>query len=181
MVGMSGANTSCPSPAKEAKPSRPWAGAAFVLVGRYLLGVIFLMAAVSKIVNFRNFESQVLLHSPLPEALAKILPSGNIPLSFSIIRISLVILPWLELTCGLCLILGRAVREAALIIALLLSTFIIQALIFRSNDCHCFFIPALNSALPWWSHVVRDALLLSCGLYLVCKGVPKHQKPDNLG
>src|SRR5439155_16346763 len=98
-VGMSGANINCPSPAKEARILQPWVGAMLALVSRYLLGVVFLMAAVSKIVNLRDFENQVLIHSPLPEALSKVLPSGNIPLSFSIIRIVVAILPWLELTC----------------------------------------------------------------------------------
>src|SRR5438034_4231466 len=94
-VGMSGANINCPSPAKEARTLPPWAGAMVALVSRYLLGVVFLMAAVSKIVNLRDFENQVLLHSRLPEALSKVLPSGNVPLSFSIIRIDVAVLPCL--------------------------------------------------------------------------------------
>lgn len=170
---MSGANINCPSPAKEARILSPWAGTTLALVSRYLLGVVFLMAAVSKIVNLRDFENQVLIHSPLPDALAKVLPRGNIPLSFSLIRICVLALPWLELICGLCLILGRAVRESALIITLLLSLFIAQALVFRSEDCHCFFFPTFAPAFAWWWHPLRDALLLSCSLYLVCRGIPK--------
>ena len=131
------------------------------------------MAAVSKIINLHDFENRVLLHSPLPQALAKVMPSGAIPLNFSIIRIVVAILPWLELTCGLCLIFGRAVRESALIVALLLSLFIAQATIFRSDDCHCFFFPTLAPTFPWWWHPVRDTLLLSCSLFLACKGIPK--------
>jgi putative oxidoreductase len=181
MVGMSGANTNCPSPGKEAKPIRAWMGAAFALISRYLLGAVFLMAAVSKIVNLRDFESQVLLHSSLPEALAKLLPNDNLTLSFRIVRIGLAILPWLELTCGLCLLFARTVRESALIMALLLSMFIVQGITLRSDDCHCFFLPGLVSTFPWWLHVVRDTLLLSCSLFLVCKSIPKDRKPDNLG
>ncbi len=143
------------------------------LVSRYLLGVVFLMAAVSKIINLHDFENQVLLHSPLPGAVAKLLPSGDISLSFSVIRIVGLILPWLELTCGLCLILRRAVRESAAIIALLLTLFIAQALVFRSDDCHCFFFPTLAPTFSWWWHPVRDTLLLSCSLYLARKGIPK--------
>jgi len=146
------------------------------LVSRYLLGVVFVMAAVSKIVNLRDFENQVLIHSPLPGALAKVLPSSNIPLSFSLIRFCVLILPWLELTCGLCLILGRAVRESALIIALLLGLFIAQALIFQSDECHCFFFPSFAPAFPWWWHPLRDALMLSCSLYLACKAIPKKSE-----
>src|SRR6266436_5857084 len=71
-VGMNGANINCPSLAKEARILSPWAGAMLSLVSRYLLGIVFLMAAVSKIVNLRDFENQVLVHSPLPSALAKV-------------------------------------------------------------------------------------------------------------
>ena len=170
---MSGANINCPSPAKEAKHILPWVGAPAALLSRYLLGIVFLMAAVSKIINLHDFENRVLLHSPPPQALAKVMPSGNLPLSFSIIRIVVTILPWLELTCGLCLILGRAVRESALIITLLLSLFIAQALVFRNADCHCFFFPSFAPAFAWWWHPLRDALLLSCSLYLVCRAIPK--------
>src|SRR5205823_6185028 len=151
----------------------PWVGAMLAVVSRYLLGVVFLMAAVSKIINLYDFENRVLLHSPLPQALAKVISSGNIPLSFSLVRICVLILPWLELTCGLCLILGRAVRESALIIALLLGLFIAQALIFQSDECHCFFFPSFAPAFPWWWHPLRDALMLSCSLYLACKAIPK--------
>jgi uncharacterized membrane protein YphA (DoxX/SURF4 family) len=173
---MSGANTNCPSPAKEVRRISPWVGGTVALVSRYLLGVVFLMAAVSKIVDVRDFENHVLLHSPLPGALAKVFPSGNISLSFSITRICVLILPWLELTCGLCLILGRAVRESASIIALLLSLFIAQALVFRSEDCHCFFFPSFAPSFPWWWQPVRDTLLLSCSLYLACKAIPKKSE-----
>src|SRR5437899_5727999 len=115
-VGMNGANINCPSLAKEAKHILPWVGATAAPLSRYLLGVVFLMAAVSKIINLHDFENRVLLHSPLPQALAKVMPSGAIPLNFSIIRIVVAVLPWLELTCGLFLLFGRAVREFALIV-----------------------------------------------------------------
>src|SRR5438270_1320942 len=68
------------------------------LVCRYILAAVFLMAAVTKIANLRGFAYQLDLHSGLPEDLSVVIAA---------------VLPWLELTCGLCLALGRAVREAA--------------------------------------------------------------------
>ncbi len=157
---MSGANINCPSPAKEASHIRPWANVAQVTI-RYLLGAVFLMAAISKIVNLRDFENQVLLHSSLPQALS------GIPMSLRVLRAAVFFLPWLELTCGLCLVFGRAVRESAVIISLLLSLFIVQGLVFRSDDCHCFFFPSVVPTLPWWWHPVRDGVLLIGSVYLL--------------
>jgi putative oxidoreductase len=171
---MSGANINCPSPAKEASRIRPWANVAQVTI-RHLLGAVFLMAAISKIVNLRDFENQVWLHSPIPQALS------TLPMSLRVIRAFVIFLPWLELTCGLCLILGRAVRESAAIISLLLSLFIVQALVFRSDDCHCFFLPSVVPTLPWWWHPARDAVLLIGSVYLVFKGRPRARNSESLG
>jgi len=171
---MSGANINCPSPAREAR--RPWIGAAVRLTIRYLLGAVFLMAAISKIVSLRDFENQILLHSTLPQALS------NIPMSLRAIRIAVLFLPWLELTCGLCLIFGRAVRESAVIVSILLSLFIVLALVSRTNDdCHCFFFPRMISGLPWWWHPARDGVLLIGSIYLVFKASPKTPNSDSLG
>lgn len=171
---MSGANTNCPSPDKAAKSISSKIESVIALGCRYVVGGVFLMAAVSKIVNSREFESQVLLHSSLPRMLTRILPSENIHLSFSLTRSIVLILPWLELSCGLCLIFRRAVRESALFTSLLLSSFIVQAIAFRSEDCHCFFFPMVISNLPWWWHPFRDGLLLGCSLFLVFRGLPKE-------
>jgi uncharacterized membrane protein YphA (DoxX/SURF4 family) len=139
-----------------------------------LIGIVFLMAAISKIVNLREFEAQVLLHSGLPQLLAKIIPGGDLQMSFTLARILAAILPWLELTCGLCLIFGWAVRETGVIVSLLLSLFIAQGIVSRSEDCHCFFFPTAVSALPWWWHLIRDSLFLFCSIYLAWRGLPNH-------
>ncbi len=171
MVGMNGVNTSCPSPAKAARPHFSRTSTLVALACRYVVGGVFLMAAVSKIVNFREFESQILLHSPLPQVIAKVLPGGELQLSFRLSRIVAAGLPWLELTCGLCLVFRWAVRESALIISSLLSLFILQTVAFRSEDCHCFFMATRIRSLPWFWHAVLNALLLGCSLYLTRRNV----------
>jgi len=175
MGGMSGANINCPSPANEASRIRPWAVTAAQLTIRYLLGAVFLMAASSKIINLRDFENQVLLHSSLFQALS------TVPMSLRLVRIVVLFLPWLELICGLCLILGRAVRESAAIICLLLSLFIVQAFVYRSEDCHCFFFPNVIATTPWWWHPIRDGLLLIGSVYLIFKVSPTTRKSVTLG
>ncbi|HEV2949806.1 MAG TPA: MauE/DoxX family redox-associated membrane protein [Gemmataceae bacterium] len=139
---------------------------------RYVVGTVFLMAGVSKIVNLREFENQVLLHSNFPHLLASLIP--NAQLSFRIAQLVVVVLPWLELTCGLCLIFKWAVKETTAIAALLLSLFIVQTIVNPAEDCHCFFLPKAVSSLPAWSHVLRYGVLLICSLYLIFRGVPKN-------
>jgi len=139
---------------------------------RYLIGIVFLMAAVSKIVNLREFENQVLLHSSLPHVLARVLPGVDVQMSFTLARILATVLPWLELTCGLCLIFRWAVRESAVIAALLLTLFTAQSIASRSEDCHCFFFPNVASTLPWWWHLLRDGLFFLCSIHLAWRGLP---------
>jgi uncharacterized membrane protein YphA (DoxX/SURF4 family) len=78
--------------------------AVVVLACRLALGGLFLMAAVTKIIDLAGFEERLLLRSTLPPTIA-----------IWVVRI----LPRLELTLAFCLLLGRAVREAALLSALL--------------------------------------------------------------
>jgi len=171
---MSGANISCPSPAKAARPIQSKIQTLIVTGCRYVVGGVFLMAAVSKIVNLHEFESEVLLHSNLPQALAMIIPSGEIQLSFNLARIVVALLPWLELICGLCLVFHWAIREAATISSILLSLFIGHSIAYQSENCHCFFFPRAIPNLPWWWHPLRDGLFLTCSMYLVWRGLPKN-------
>ena len=73
-------------------------------------------------------------------------------------------LPWLELICGLCLVTGRAVREAAVLTAILLVLFLAADLVQpAASDCGCMVWPARWSPsagrLWFW---VRDLALLAC-------------------
>src|SRR5947209_7270839 len=106
---MSGPSTTCPSPGPG--NNRLWR--LFGLVCRYLLAAVFLMAALTKITNLGAFEDQVLLHSNLPWWLG---------------RPGAAVLPWLELVCGLCLAIGWASREAAVLTAVLLILFLVHGL-----------------------------------------------------
>src|SRR6266487_2497852 len=104
---MNGADSNCPLPVKAAKGNSAKIQKLISVVCRYLVGAVFLMAGVSKIVSLHEFESQVLLHSNFPHLLAKLI--SNAPLSFCIAQLVVVLLPWLELTCGLCLIFKWAI------------------------------------------------------------------------
>jgi uncharacterized membrane protein YphA (DoxX/SURF4 family) len=122
-----------------------------------VIGVVFLMAAVTKITALQQFTDRMVLHSGLPYALA--------------MGVALV-LPWLELTCGVCLVLGVAVREAALVLGLLLLVFLIAALLQPEEaDCGCFVFPqALKRANqgPWLA--LRNGILLLFSLPVIWRG-----------
>ena len=168
---MSGATINCPSPASATgEPKRVQACNWLRLACRYVLAAVFLMAAVSKIIDLRGFEDQVLSHSDLPRWLgmaASIVPGAKPIAGLHLVKLIVAFLPWLELTCGLCLAFGWAVREAALTVAFLLLLFLAASIASPTDDCHCFFLAPALSKFPWWLHSLRDAVLLLCALVVV--------------
>jgi uncharacterized membrane protein YphA (DoxX/SURF4 family) len=118
---------------------------------RYLLAIVFLAAAVTKLADLSGFTDRVVLHSGLPYHPALVIAA---------------VLPWLELTCGACLALGQAVREAALLLAILLALLLVYALThLGQSDCGCFLFPGREPQWTWWAPA-RNALLLLCAVYV---------------
>lgn len=142
---MNGTSADCPPPDSAAK--RPVRKTALLAVGcRWVLAVVFLMAAVTKITDLPGFADQLVVHAGLSSAL-------SLGLAY--------VLPWLELTCGLCLVFGYAVREAALLLTLLLLPLLGYTLArLGDSDCGCFFFPRVVQTVPWWWPPVRNLLLL---------------------
>jgi hypothetical protein len=117
-----------------------------------VLAALFLAAAVGKIADLTGFRDYLAVHVGLGPSLA-----------FAVAAV----LPWLELTCGLCLLSGLAVREAAALTAVLLIVFIIQGLVRPvESECGCVLWPARLSPPPGraWT-VSRNLFLLACALY----------------
>jgi uncharacterized membrane protein YphA (DoxX/SURF4 family) len=119
------------------------------LVCRYVLAAVFLMAALTKITDLRGFAYQLDLHSGLPATVTVIIAA---------------VLPWLELTCGVCLAFGQAVREAAFLLLLLLTALLVYALMhLGQSDCRCFLFPGKTPDWTWWA-AARNAFLLLCAI-----------------
>jgi uncharacterized membrane protein YphA (DoxX/SURF4 family) len=87
----------------------------------------------------------------------------------SLINLSALVMPWVELLCGLALILGVWVKPARWIITLLLVTFMIAIAVNlgRDNaiDCGCFDTSAANKTYEerirdMWIVLIRDAGML---------------------
>jgi len=129
---------------------------------RYLLAVVFLMAAATKLVDPRGFADQVVRDSGLP---------------FRVSHVVGIVLPWLELTCGVCLVFGKAVREAALLLSVLLCSLLVYAFThLGQSDCRCFLFPGREPQWTWWAPV-RNALLLACAVYVSLRPPAKGREP----
>lgn len=155
---MSGPTAGTPAPAGgEPSRARWWQrGLDWLAVG--VLAAAFLPASVAKIVHPQEFADHLALHSTLPLVLVPVV---------------VAFLPWLELTCGLCLVLRVAVREAALLLSILLVLFIAYALRQRTElECGCGILPRRLDSLDRWPWVaLRDLVLLCCSL---CLAWPSH-------
>jgi uncharacterized membrane protein YphA (DoxX/SURF4 family) len=156
---MSGSTTACPSStAVPERRSRVWA--ALTLGCRLVVAAVFLMAALTKIQDLPAFRDRLTLHSQLTEWIA---------------GAAAEFIPWLELTCGFCLLLGVARREAAVLAALLLIVFT-AFLVWRgqSGECGCFLLPV---RLPWpespWLPLARNLIMLFMCIVVAFRRTPK--------
>jgi putative oxidoreductase len=127
-----------------------------VTASRYVLAAVFLAAAITKITDLRSFADYLVVHSGFPSHLALVLAT---------------VLPWLELVCAACLLFGRAVRESAAILCVLLTLFVCYSLLhWHEPDCGCFLFPGTRSPVASGWILARDLLLLLAGLTITCHG-----------
>jgi len=119
-----------------------------VVVGLKLAGVLFVAASLHKIAGPLEFAGIVHNYKILPGAL---------------VNLTAIVMPWLELLCGLLLILGR-MRQASAALVLGLTAIFTLAIGFNlargiDFDCGCFG----SGHTPPWQILLRDA-----GLFLCC-------------
>lgn len=84
-----------------------------VLIFRIIVGFVFLSFGASKINITEKFVNEIANYGLAPEFM---------------LNISAIILPWLEIVVGLCLILGVRIRSNAILAAFLLIVFIAAVL-----------------------------------------------------
>ncbi|HUO84996.1 MAG TPA: MauE/DoxX family redox-associated membrane protein [Thermoanaerobaculia bacterium] len=119
------------------------------------LGVIFVAAALPKIVDPPSFAQMIYNYRILPGAF---------------INLTALLLPWIELMAGLALILGIWRRTAAVIIGAMLLVFIVAIAfnLVRGNaiDCGCFNVADAGKSdeqrlvdMMWT--IVRDVAMLA--------------------
>jgi uncharacterized membrane protein YphA (DoxX/SURF4 family) len=127
--------------------------------------VFLLLAAASKVIDLSGFRAFLTLHSGLSLVLATAVAA---------------VLPWLELICGLCVVSGRAAREAALIALVMLAVFVVHGLIHPiEGDCGCLFWPARFAPAPrpgWLA--ARNLFLMACAVRVAFWPVPEPRRPE---
>jgi len=124
-----------------------------LLLARLILGVIFIVASVDKIASPEAFSVSVDAYRLLP---------------FPTVNIFALLVPWLELLCGVFLLAGYMVRGSSLIVTILLCLFtfaILSAMARQLNiDCGCFG-GAYRTPVSW-TRAGEDLGLLVLALYV---------------
>ncbi len=122
---------------------------------RLALGGIFIYASLDKIAHPREFALIIANYAILPDWL---------------VTLPALVLPWLELVAGLCLVAGLWTRSSALLLSLLLLLFMaalgFNALRGIDLSCGCFSTSAADKEKAWIL-VLRDLLILIPGLLIV--------------
>lgn len=146
---MTGSTEGCPSPALV--PGRKGRVAHWAC--RWLLAVVFLVAGAGKVTDLAAFADLVLVHSAAPYYVGVVAAAW---------------FPWLELTCGVCLALGYAIREVACILSVLLLGLLAYSLASFGDPaaCGCFLLPVKTEWMPAWWPPTRNGGLLLVSLWL---------------
>jgi hypothetical protein len=126
-----------------------------VLAARLILAGIFIYASLDKIAHPAAFAKDVYNYQILPDAL---------------INLTALVLPWLELFLGLCLLAGIWLPGAVLTVNGLLGVFL-AALVFNlarglDINCGCFSTGSEAPAMSAGWYLLRDAGFLAVGIFL---------------
>ncbi|HEV8432632.1 MAG TPA: MauE/DoxX family redox-associated membrane protein [Thermoanaerobaculia bacterium] len=121
------------------------------------LGIFFVVASLPKLGDPPSFAHMVYNYRIVPGAL---------------INLMALTMPWLELLCGLALILGIWKDAARTLIALLLLVFIVAISInlMRNNaiDCGCFDVTAAGKSHEERIADMRFVVIRDLGMLLMC-------------
>jgi putative oxidoreductase len=129
-------------------------GEGFHLLARLVLGGVFLYAGFVKIADPAAFAGEIAAYRLLPYF-------GN--------YLSAAVLPWLEVICGVLLIVGYRTRAAAAVILLLTTLFMaaLASTIVRGLDIDCGCFRHGGDKTSAWTALGRDTLLFVAGLFVV--------------
>ncbi len=123
---------------------------------RLFLGAVFIYASLSKIRFPLDFLKVVYNYRLFPDTLSNLIA---------------IVLPWLELFLGICLISGFMLEGAILLVNILLISFFLAILLNTIRgmnvECGCFDLkenPSARISMIWY--LIRDGILVITGLYL---------------
>jgi putative oxidoreductase len=123
---------------------------------RMALGLVFIYAGILKILDPVAFAGSV--------AAYKVLPYG-----FNYLVAA--VLPWVEMLCGLLLVVGYRVKAAACIVVVMNLVFIaaLTSTIIRGLDIDCGCFKQGGEKTPAWMAIIRDVVFLAAAVFLVGK------------
>jgi len=143
----------------ETSPTKAWQ--ILYLLVRTGLGAVFLWASWDKILHPDKFATVIANYDILPTAAINLAALG---------------LPWIELVCGLLLLVGRMVPGATFIINTLLVIFILATSfnLYRGLDvtCGCFSVAPDAEGITRFN-LVRNGFLLIAGIWLFIQAAGK--------
>jgi len=126
-----------------------------VVLFRFILAAVFIYAGVLKIMNPAEFAAQIENYQMLP---------------YILVTLMAIILPWIEVICGVLLVVGAWLKPASLLILLMNIIFVIAitAAILRGLDisCGCF---SLHSTQVGLHKIVEDLVYAAMALYILLK------------
>jgi uncharacterized membrane protein YphA (DoxX/SURF4 family) len=129
--------------------------AAIAILIRLLLGFLFIYSALDKILYPAKFAEVIYNYRLLPVEL---------------LNICAIIVPWIEITIGITLLLGVWIDASALLLSGLTIVFIgllLSAIVRGLNiECGCFSLDSEGSLVSW-KRIFEDVLILIGGLYLL--------------
>lgn len=131
-----------------------------LLLARVVVAAVMVLAGIVKISDPQQFAFSVKAFKILPDHLAVL---------------ATFVFPWLEVLCGVLMLLGLWTRAAALVAALQLAAFIGAILSVLARDmsvtCGCFGKYDLVCSGPLgWCNVAQNAVLLALALLVVARG-----------
>jgi uncharacterized membrane protein YphA (DoxX/SURF4 family) len=124
---------------------------------RVVLGLVFLLYGLDKVSQPDVFARSIANYRLLPEVFVNLMA---------------VVLPWIEVLCGLLLIFGQWIRSAALVSGFLLVVFVIAVSItlVRGLDIHCGCFNTNAGRKIGMKLLGEDLLLLGMSFVLILKG-----------
>jgi putative oxidoreductase len=126
------------------------------LVLRWVLAVLLIWAALSKIANLNEFYLNLALY--------------QLPLPAMSLRLAAMVLPWLELLCGILMVAGTARRAAVIWAVILFAAFVLatgQAWARGLNiNCGCFKLGFLGDEFAGVFDSVKFAFFRALLLFL---------------
>lgn len=125
-----------------------------LLLFRIILGLLFIYSGIIKIIDISGFSTSIYNYKLLPDLLINFLA---------------IIIPWIELTAGLLLILGVSIKENAFIINTLLVIFMIAIIInlFRGLDINCGCFGTGNETKIGFTKLIENIILFLMGILLM--------------